>query len=82
MLIRGKRAPLLGRVCMNLIMVDLTDIPHSRLEDEVVLLGKDGDEIISAEMMAEWAGTINYEIVTRISPFMPRVIKRGKESVH
>ena len=81
-LIMGKRAPLLGRVCMNLIMVDLTDIPQSRLEDEVVLLGKDGDENISAEMMAEWAGTINYEIVTRISPFMPRVIKRGKESVH
>lgn len=81
-LVRGKRAPLLGRVCMNLLMVDLTDIPQSCLEDEVVLLGKDGDEIISAEMMAEWAGTINYEIVTRISPFMPRVIKRGKESVH
>ncbi len=81
-LVRGKRAPLLGRVCMNLLMVDLTDIPQSRLEDEVVLLGKDGDENISAEMMAEWAGTINYEIVTRISPFMPRVIKRGKESVH
>ena len=81
-LVRGKRAPLLGRVCMNLIMVDLTDIPRSRLEDEAVLLGKDGDENISAEMMAEWAGTINYEIVTRISPFMPRVIKRGKESVH
>ncbi|MCK5064503.1 MAG: alanine racemase [Candidatus Fermentibacteraceae bacterium] len=81
-LIRGNRAPLLGRVCMNLLMVDLTDIPQSSLEDEVVLLGKDGDESISAEMMAEWAGTINYEIVTRISPFMPRVIKRGKGSVH
>ncbi len=81
-LIRGKRAPLLGRVCMNLIMIDLTDIPQSCLEDEVVLLGKDGDEIISAEMMAEWAGTINYEIVTRISPFLPRVIRRGKDSVH
>ena len=76
-LIGGKRASLLGRVCMNLLMVDLTDIPRSRLEDEVVLLGKDGDENISAEMMAEWAGTINYEIVTRISPFIPRVIMRG-----
>lgn len=82
-LVRGKRAPILGRVCMNLVMVDLTDIPEVSLEDTAVLLGKDGNEIITAEMMAEWVGTINYEIVTRISPFMPRVIvKRGSESVH
>ncbi len=73
-LVRGKRAPVLGRVCMNLIMVDLTDIPDARLEDEVVLLGRDGEESISAETMAEWVGTINYEVVTRISPFLPRVI--------
>lgn len=73
-LVRGRRAQVLGRVCMNLIMVDLTDIPEARLEDEVVLLGRDGDESISAETMAEWVGTINYEIVTRISPFLPRVI--------
>lgn len=82
-LVRGKRAPILGRVCMNLVMVDLTDIPEASLEDTAVLLGKDGDESITAEMMAEWVGTINYEIVTRISPFMPRVIvKRGSKSVH
>jgi alanine racemase len=73
-LVRGKRAPVLGRVCMNLMMVDLTDIPDARLEDEVVLLGRDGEESISAETMAEWVGTINYEVVTRISPFLPRVI--------
>ncbi|MBN2587978.1 MAG: alanine racemase [Candidatus Fermentibacteraceae bacterium] len=73
-LVRGKRAPVLGRVCMNLIMIDLTDIPDARLEDEVVLLGRDGEECISAETMAEWVGTINYEVVTRISPFLPRVI--------
>lgn len=76
-LVRGKRAPVLGRVCMNLIMVDLTDIPEAGLEDEVVLIGRDGDEHISAETMAEWVGTINYEVVTRISPFLPRVITRG-----
>jgi alanine racemase len=82
-LVRGRRAPVLGRVCMNLVMVDLTDIPEASLEDTAVLLGKDGNEIITAEMMAEWVGTINYEIVTRISPFMPRVtVKRGSESVH
>jgi alanine racemase len=71
-LIRGKRAPVVGRVCMNLTMVDVSDIPQARLEEEVVLLGRDGEEKVSAETMAEWAGTINYEIVTRISPFLPR----------
>jgi len=75
-LVRGKRAPLLGRVCMNLIMIDLTDIPEASLEDTVVLLGQDRNEIITAEMMAEWIGTINYEIVTSISPFLPRIIVR------
>jgi alanine racemase len=71
-LVRGRRAPVIGRVCMNLTMVDLTDVPGARLEDEVVLLGSSGEERISAETMAEWAGTINYEIVTRISPLLPR----------
>ena len=71
-LVKGRRAPVIGRVCMNLLMVDLTDVPGARLEDEVVLLGRSGDERISAETMAEWAGTINYEIVTRISPLLPR----------
>jgi alanine racemase len=71
-LVRGRRAPLIGRICMNLCMVDLTDIPGARLEDEVVLLGRDGDERITAEIMAEWAGTINYEIISRISPLLPR----------
>jgi alanine racemase len=73
-LVRGKRAAVIGRICMNLSMVDLTDILGVRLEDEVVLLGNSGEERISAETMAEWAGTINYEIVTRISPLLPRKI--------
>ena len=71
-LVRGRRAPVIGRICMNLCMVDLTDVPGARLEDEAILLGKSGDEQISAETMAEWAGTINYEIVSRISPLLPR----------
>jgi alanine racemase len=71
-LVRGRRAPLIGRICMNLCMVDLTDIASVRLEDEVVLLGRDGNEQITAETMAEWAGTINYEVVSRISPLLPR----------
>lgn len=73
-LIRGRRAPILGRICMNLCMIDLTDVPGAKLEDEVVLLGSSGDERISAETMAEWAGTINYEVVTRISPLLPRKV--------
>jgi alanine racemase len=73
-LVRGKRAPVIGRICMNLSMVDLTDVPGVRLEEEVVLLGSSGQERISAETMAEWAGTINYEVVTRISPLLPRIV--------
>ncbi|MCF7846104.1 MAG: alanine racemase [Candidatus Peribacteraceae bacterium] len=65
-LIAGKRAKILGRVCMNILMVDVSDIPEAKLEDEVVLLGKSGDEEITAEEMAEWGGTINYEVTTRI----------------
>jgi alanine racemase len=73
-LVRGRRAPVIGRICMNLAMVDLTDVPGPRLEEEVVLLGSSGDERISAETMAEWAGTINYEVVARINPLLPRKI--------
>ncbi len=74
-LVRGMRAPVIGRVCMNLTMVDVTDVPEVRLEDEVVLLGRSGDETVSAELMASWCGTINYEIVTGVSPLLPRKIK-------
>jgi alanine racemase len=73
-LVRGRRAPVIGRICMNLSMIDLTDVPGARLEDDVVLLGSAGDERISAETMGDWAGTINYEIVTRISPLLPRKV--------
>jgi alanine racemase len=77
-LVHGKRAAVIGRVCMNLTMVDVTDIPQAALEDEVVLLGASGEERISAETMATWAGTINYEIVSRISPLLERrVVESG-----
>ena len=74
-LVKGKRAPVLGRVCMNLCMVDVTDIPGLRLEDEVVLLGRSEDEEISAELMGQWMNTINYEVVTGISSYLPRLVK-------
>ena len=74
-LIRGKRCKVLGRVCMNMIIVDVTDLPKVELEDEVVLLGRQGKEEISAEDLAQKIGTINYEVVTRINPLILRILK-------
>jgi len=71
-LIRGKRAPVIGRVCMNMIMVDITQIPEVKLEDEVVLIGKQGKEQITAEEMADLSQTINYEVTTRINEMISR----------
>ena len=73
-LIRGKRAPVRGRICMDMFMVDVTHIPDVSLEDEVVLMGEQADERVSAEQLAAWANTINYEIVSRINPLLPRVV--------
>ncbi|HDT11989.1 MAG TPA: alanine racemase [bacterium] len=73
-LIHGRRAPVLGRVAMNLTMVDITDIPEVKLEDEVVLIGEQKDQIIRAEHLAALTGTINYETVARIAPHIPRII--------
>jgi len=73
-LVKGKRAPLRGRVCMDFIMADVTDIPGVEAEEEVVLLGNDGEESITANDLASLVGTINYEIVTRINPLIPRLL--------
>jgi alanine racemase len=73
-LIRGRRALVLGRVSMNAIVVDATDIPGVKLEDEAVLLGRQADQEISAEELADLVGTINYEVVTRINRAIPRVV--------
>ncbi len=66
-LVHGHQAPLLGRVSMNNIVIDVTDIPGVVLEDEVVLLGRQGDAQITSEQFALWADTINYEIPTRVA---------------
>jgi len=73
-LIKGKRAPIRGRVCMNLMMVDITDIKGVKLHDEATLIGSDGSEKIKAENIAGWAGTISYEILSRVSSIMPRIV--------
>lgn len=71
-LIRGKRAPVVGRVCMNMIMVDVSSIHDIKLEDEVVLIGKQDKVEVTAEEMAELLGTINYEVVTRVNGELER----------
>ena len=73
-LIRGKRAPVIGRVCMNITMVDVTHIPDVEIEDEVTLIGTQGDEYLSADWLASCSHTINYEIVTKINDRIPRVV--------
>ena len=71
-LIHGRRSPVVGRVTMNLTMADVTDIAGVQPGAEVVLIGTQGRETISAEEMAGWADTISYEILTSISPGIPR----------
>ena len=73
-LIHGKKAPVVGRVCMNMIMADVTDIPNVKLEDEVILIGSSGKERITVEEMGEWSHTINYEVTTRINERIGRKI--------
>ena len=73
-LIRGKRAPVRGRVCMNLMMVDISDIPGIKLEEPATLIGENGEEAISADLLADWANTVNYEILSRINEKIPRIV--------
>jgi alanine racemase len=73
-LIKGKRAPVRGRICMNLMMVDVTHIPGVKLHEVVTLIGRDREETISAEQLGAWGGTINYEILARLSAGTPRLI--------
>ncbi|MBI4435186.1 alanine racemase [Candidatus Uhrbacteria bacterium] len=73
-LIKGTRCKVLGRVCMNMMMVDVSQVAQPQKEDEVILLGTDGLHRISADDLAKTAQTISYEVVTRINPLLPRVI--------
>jgi len=73
-LIRGRRAPVRGRVAMNFLTADVTDISGVRLEDRATLIGRDGTEACTAEHLASLTGTITYEVLSRLSPCLPRVI--------
>jgi alanine racemase len=74
-LVRGKRAPVVGRVAMNMFMVDVTDA-DSREGDEVVLIGEQSGASITAEEIAESIGTIAYEVLARLSPLLPRRLRK------
>ena len=74
MLVKGRRCPIVGRVCMDQFMIDLTDLPEKpEAGEEAVFLGRQEGEVISADEIAAKAETINYEIVTRMSPRLPRI---------
>lgn len=71
MLIQGQKVPLRGKVMMNMCVLDVTAL-HVKIGDEVVIIGTQGKTSVTAEEWAEWSKTINYEIVTKINPLLPR----------
>ncbi len=73
-LVSGTRCKVLGRVCMNMMMIDVSAVPQVDVEQEVILLGRSGRFTVTADEMAKRIGTINYEIVTRINPLLPRIV--------
>jgi len=76
-LIRGRKAPIVGVVCMDMVMVDVTEVQGVSLDDEVVLMGSQGHEKITAEEIAEKIGTISYEVLCGISSRVPRIYSKG-----
>ena len=81
-LIHGKKAPILGRICMDQMMVDITHIPDAAVEDPVVLVGRDGEEIITTEAIAEAAGSFHYEFICGISRRVPRHYRKNGRIAH
>jgi alanine racemase len=75
-LVRGRRAPIVGRVCMDMCMVDVSDVPDVAVGDEVVIIGRQGEQEISADELAELCDTASYEILCGISARVPRLYLR------
>ena len=71
-LVRGRQVPVVGTICMDMCMIDVTDVPEVTYADEVVLMGRQGELEISAQELAKWAGTITYEIVCGVGARVPR----------
>jgi alanine racemase len=80
-LVKGQRAPIIGRVCMDMFMIDVSDIPEVAIGDEVVLLGKQGHETITTDDMARALETINYEITCLVGKRVPRVYLKNSKPV-
>ncbi|UCF04623.1 MAG: alanine racemase [bacterium] len=79
MLFRGERVPIIGRVTMDMTMIDLSEFPDAQVGEEVVIFGRQGEGEITADHIAQWDGTLNYEVLCRISKRVVRVyIKSGK----
>jgi alanine racemase len=74
-LVAGQRVPIVGAVCMDMLMVDVTDVTEGALAGAVTLIGRDGDEAITVDDVARWAGTVSYEILCGISKRVPRVLR-------
>jgi alanine racemase len=72
-LIKGRRAPVVGLICMDMTMIDVTDIPSVRVGDAVTLIGRDAQDAIWADQLADWTGTIPYEVLCAIGRRIPRV---------
>jgi alanine racemase len=72
-LIRGQRAPIAGLVCMDMVMVDVTEIPGTAVGDETILIGRQGNDEITASEIAKWTDTIPYEVLCAINPKIPRL---------
>ena len=81
-LVHGQKAPILGRICMDQMMVDVTHIPQTKPGDRVTLVGTDGTETITMEQVAAAADSFNYEFVCGISRRVPRIYVSGGENIH
>ena len=81
-LIHGKKAPILGRVCMDQFMVDVTGIPEAAQGDEVTLIGSDGEESITMEDLGELSGRFNYELACCLNKRVPRIYRRDGKAVY
>lgn len=80
-IVRGQYANIVGRVCMDQFMIDVTDIPDVSLDDEVTLVGKDGDAFLSMEEVSNMAHSFNYELPCRVARRVPRVYIKNGETV-
>lgn len=74
-LIRGQRCPMVGRICMNMLMVDTTHLQEVKVGDVATLIGNDGEDVVSAHDVAGWAKTIQYEVLSRLHPDIPRLMR-------